>query len=317
MKLDIYSLKRQEDGLEALLQLLANLLLKQTDVHALDACARSLFHCATHCSESFQVRQLMHKCWSTALAGDILHIVRRWSAMRTWPRTLCKQSIATSDPALKFCNLCNSVQRVIQQCPLLLQDKAQLIVGSTVKELTQRLSAAIGALLALPDKELQEEAERAGQAGAGSPLPGSPSGASAQEEGEEALGLRVALQRMHRILLVSAAAADHTGVQGSLHKLLAVLLLPPSLFAVSFWVILRNSFTVSMVAIIHTHDGEACSSDCVATIVVARLKSLADNLAATLSPRGCMSGGVLFICRMLQRGALCRQRAWSWQQRAC
>ncbi len=93
------------------------------------------------------------------------------------------------------------------------QDKAQLILSSSVKALTQRLTAATDAALALSDADL--EAERA----AGGPVDGS---GGDTEEGEEAFALRVALLRLHRLQLVSAAASGEAALQKSLTKLLSV-----------------------------------------------------------------------------------------------
>jgi hypothetical protein len=55
MKLDIWSLKRQEDSLESLLQLIADLLLKHSQLDALDACLRTLAHCTTQGNDTIQV----------------------------------------------------------------------------------------------------------------------------------------------------------------------------------------------------------------------------------------------------------------------
>jgi hypothetical protein len=93
------------------------------------------------------------------------------------------------------------------------QDKAQLIMSSSVKALTQRLTAATDAALALSDADL--EAERA----AGGPLDGS---GGDEEEGEEVFALRVALLRLHRLQLVSTVASGEAALQKSLTKLLMV-----------------------------------------------------------------------------------------------
>ena len=61
MKLDIWSLKRQEDSLELLLQLVADLLLKHTQPDALDACLRTLVHCTTQGNDTIQVCSSAYK----------------------------------------------------------------------------------------------------------------------------------------------------------------------------------------------------------------------------------------------------------------
>lgn len=114
----------------------------------------------------------------------------------------------------------------------LLQDKAQLVVAAAVKELTQRLSAASDALLALPDEDLLEERERApanrdSEAGAlSSPTPGKGGNIEEGEEGEEAFAARVALLRVRCMLLASSPGDDETtaALQMSLGRLLTVRL---------------------------------------------------------------------------------------------
>lgn len=59
MKLDIWSLKRQEDSLDLLMQFIADLLLKHSQTDALDACLRALVHCTTQANNTIQV---CHRC---------------------------------------------------------------------------------------------------------------------------------------------------------------------------------------------------------------------------------------------------------------
>ncbi len=119
-----------------------------------------------------------------------------------------------------------------------MQDKAQLIVGKTVKELMQRLRTATDALLALADEDLLEERSRPMQqqprAAVASPKVGRRSkkkAAAAQEEeeeeGEEAFAARVALLRVRCMLLGAAPAADVAAdLQKCLDRLLTVGFLP-------------------------------------------------------------------------------------------
>ena len=84
-----------------------------------------------------------------------------------------------------------------------MQDKAQLIMASTAKDLAKRLSAAVAAVSALSEAELQEER-------------------SSEEEGEEASVLRLALLRVLAMLRASAAPAEEAATLNSAQKLLVV-----------------------------------------------------------------------------------------------
>lgn len=55
LKLDIFSLKRQEEGLEALVQQVAELLGKHSATEVLQACSATLQHCAAHGPDAFKV----------------------------------------------------------------------------------------------------------------------------------------------------------------------------------------------------------------------------------------------------------------------
>lgn len=55
LKLDLFSLQRQEAGLAALLGLVAELLFKHADAATVDACLRTLLHCATSGPDTLQV----------------------------------------------------------------------------------------------------------------------------------------------------------------------------------------------------------------------------------------------------------------------
>ena len=55
LKLDLFSLQRQEAGLASLLGLVAELLFKHADAGAVDACLRTLLHCATSGPDTLQV----------------------------------------------------------------------------------------------------------------------------------------------------------------------------------------------------------------------------------------------------------------------
>ena len=86
-----------------------------------------------------------------------------------------------------------------------MQDKAQLIMASTAKDLAKRLSTAVAAVCALSEAELQEER-------------------SSEEEGEETSVLRLALLRVLAMLRTSAAPAKEAATLKSTQKLLAVRL---------------------------------------------------------------------------------------------
>ena len=86
-----------------------------------------------------------------------------------------------------------------------MQDKAQLIMASTAKDLAKRLSTAVAAVCALSEAELQEER-------------------SSEEEGEETSVLRLALLRVLAMLRTSAAPAEEAATLKSTQKLLAVRL---------------------------------------------------------------------------------------------
>lgn len=58
LKLDIFSLKRQEEGLEALAQQIAELLAKHSDGGVIEACAQTLQHCAAAGPDVFKVFHL-------------------------------------------------------------------------------------------------------------------------------------------------------------------------------------------------------------------------------------------------------------------
>ena len=58
LKLDIFSLKRQEEGLEALAQQIAELLAKHSDGRVIEACAQTLQHCAAAGPDVFKVSHL-------------------------------------------------------------------------------------------------------------------------------------------------------------------------------------------------------------------------------------------------------------------
>ncbi len=55
LKLDIFSLKRQEEGLEALVQQIADLLVKHSSEDVIEACTQTLQHCAAHGPDAFKV----------------------------------------------------------------------------------------------------------------------------------------------------------------------------------------------------------------------------------------------------------------------
>lgn len=55
LKLDIFSLKRQEEGLEALVQQIADLLIKHSAEDVIEACSQTLQHCAAHGPDAFKV----------------------------------------------------------------------------------------------------------------------------------------------------------------------------------------------------------------------------------------------------------------------
>ena len=85
-----------------------------------------------------------------------------------------------------------------------LQDKAQLIVASTAKDLAGRLGAAVAAVAGLSDAELAEEH-------------------ASEAEGEEAHVLRLALARALSLLQACPAPSEEASLMlKALHKLLAV-----------------------------------------------------------------------------------------------
>lgn len=53
--MDVYSLKRQEAGFEALLRAVAEVLLKHVDPDTVAHCARTLVHCSQHGPQAIQV----------------------------------------------------------------------------------------------------------------------------------------------------------------------------------------------------------------------------------------------------------------------
>lgn len=55
LKLDIFSLKRQEEGLEALVQQIADLLVKHSADDVIEACSQTLQHCAAQGPDAFKV----------------------------------------------------------------------------------------------------------------------------------------------------------------------------------------------------------------------------------------------------------------------
>ena len=56
LNMDMYSLKRQEAGFEALLRAVAQVLLKHVDPDTVAHCARTLVHCTQHGPQAIQVR---------------------------------------------------------------------------------------------------------------------------------------------------------------------------------------------------------------------------------------------------------------------
>lgn len=56
LKLDIFSLKRQDEGLQSLVQQVAELLTKHSEAAVMHACALTLQHCAAHGPDAFKVR---------------------------------------------------------------------------------------------------------------------------------------------------------------------------------------------------------------------------------------------------------------------
>ena len=85
-----------------------------------------------------------------------------------------------------------------------LQDKAQLIVASSAKDLAGRLGAAVAAVAGLSDAELAEEH-------------------ASEAEGEEAHVLRLALGRALSLLQACPAPSEQaSSMLKALHKLLAV-----------------------------------------------------------------------------------------------
>lgn len=55
LNLDMYSLKRQEAGFEALLRAVAQVLLKHVDPDSVAHCAGTLVHCTQHGPQTIQV----------------------------------------------------------------------------------------------------------------------------------------------------------------------------------------------------------------------------------------------------------------------
>ena len=55
LNMDMYSLKRQEAGFEALLRVVAEVLLKHVDPDTVAHCARTLLHCTQHGPHAIQV----------------------------------------------------------------------------------------------------------------------------------------------------------------------------------------------------------------------------------------------------------------------
>ena len=58
LKLAIFSLKRQDEGLQSLVQQVAELLTKHSEAAVMDACSRTLQHCAAHGPDAFKVRTI-------------------------------------------------------------------------------------------------------------------------------------------------------------------------------------------------------------------------------------------------------------------
>ena len=56
LNVDMYSLKRQEAGFEALLRAVAEVLLKHVEPDTVAHCARTLVHCTQHGPQAIQVR---------------------------------------------------------------------------------------------------------------------------------------------------------------------------------------------------------------------------------------------------------------------
>jgi hypothetical protein len=71
LKLEVFSLQRQEDALGALLALVAELLFKYADAAVVDACTRTLLHCATSGPDTLQARSPAEAWGLTAVARRI------------------------------------------------------------------------------------------------------------------------------------------------------------------------------------------------------------------------------------------------------
>lgn len=67
LNLDLYSLKRQESGFEALLRAVSEVLLKHVEGDTVAHCARTLVHCTQHGPHTIQVPHLLYSC----LAGGL------------------------------------------------------------------------------------------------------------------------------------------------------------------------------------------------------------------------------------------------------
>lgn len=68
LNMDMYSLKRQEAGFEALLRAVAEVLLKHVDPDTVAHCARTLVHCTQHGPQATQVCE-SHRCSAWLGAG--------------------------------------------------------------------------------------------------------------------------------------------------------------------------------------------------------------------------------------------------------
>lgn len=93
LNMDMYSLKRQEAGFEALLRAVAEVLLKHVDPDTVAHCARTLVHCTQHGPQATQVPRPAHHafdgiCQKNDWIGSCAHVVPHHHQQSLFPYML-------------------------------------------------------------------------------------------------------------------------------------------------------------------------------------------------------------------------------------
>lgn len=168
LKLEIFSLKKEEQGLEGILRAIVTLLTKHATPDTTQACVQALAHCADPEGGGPQAR--------------------RCGATRVLPTGRSPFAVET---AAAVCSV-----------P---QEPGHGILVQLAAALVEKLAGAARELLALSEEELAAEAaaERGGEC-------------------EEVFNCRIALLRVHQLLLVSPAACRSAGLAHSLGSLIEV-----------------------------------------------------------------------------------------------